>query len=137
MIKRIFALGAAIACISMAGCATNPISPSQASPGIAFAYVVAGAGTVPVIITRDIGMMSSACATDIMVDGRPAGSVGVGESITLHIPAGEVIIGARPSSICAGGLVEREVNLVQNRPINLRVSYDHNGGLGLYRSAVR
>ena len=81
--------------------------------------------------------MSAACETAITVDGRPAGSVGAGQAIQLHIPAGEVIIGAQQGGLCAGGLVEREANLVVGRSQMFRIGFDHNGSMGLYRTTAR
>jgi hypothetical protein len=127
-----------VAAVAMtAGCSTSPTSLSQASHGQRFAFTEQRPGTVMVTIIRDSGLMSAACATDIMVDGRPAGSVGSGQAIQLHIPAGEVIIGAQQGGICAGGLVEREANLQVGRSMTFRVGFDHNGGMGLYRTTPR
>jgi hypothetical protein len=49
--------------------------------------------------------MSGACASSTRLDGQLAGYVGAGQRVALHMPAGEVIMGARPNGVCAGGLV--------------------------------
>ncbi len=122
---------------ALAACATSPISLSQASHGRRFAFAEQGPGTVMVTVIRDSGIQAAACAADVFVDGRLAGSVSAGEAIQLHIPAGEVIIGAQTASLCVGGLVERDTRLVAGRSQTFRIGFDHNGSLGLYRTTQR
>jgi len=86
---------------------------------------------------RDAGFMSSACATRVFVNGELAAYVRAGEKVTLNISAGDIILGAQPDGICAGGLVEIEARLQAGRLTHYRIGYDHNGSLGLYRTAVR
>ena len=128
----------AIALIS--GCATTPISSGQADPVPAdrqLRFRAPASNTVPVSITRDSGFVSSACATRVFVNGELAAYVRAGERVTLNVPAGEVILGAQPDGICAGGLVETQAILQLGRQIQFRIGYDHNGSIGLYRTAVR
>lgn len=126
-----------VALLGAPACSTTPVSQVTASPGRAYAYQAQAPGTVPVTIVRDGGIMSAACSTEISVDGRAAGSVGAGQRITLHLPPGELIIGAQQSGLCAGGLAEREANVVAGRPMAFRIGFDHNGSMGLYRTAAR
>ena len=129
-----------IAIAILSGCATTPMPSAQAEHIPAerqLGFRSATSGTVPVIITRDSGFMSSACATLILVNGTPAAYVRAGEKVTLNIPVGDTILGAQPDGICAGGLVEVEAKLQAGKPNNYRIGYDQNGSLGLYRTAIR
>lgn len=129
-----------VAIFLISGCATTPISSGQADPVPAerqLRFRGPAANTVPVTITRDSGFMSSACATRLFVNGELAAYVRAGERITLNIPTGEVILGAEPDGICAGGLVETQAILQAGRLIQFRIGYDHNGSIGLYRTSVR
>lgn len=124
----------------LAGCSTAPISSSQAinvAGGRHVSFKAATPGTAPVIITRDTGIMSAACSTKVSIDGTLAAYIRAGEKVTLYIAAGDVIIGAQPDGVCAGGLVEIEARLQAGKPAHYRIGYDHNGSLGLYRTAIK
>lgn len=129
-----------IAIVLISGCATTPISSEQADPvpgDRQVRYRSPAPNTVPITITRDSGFISAACATKVFVNGELAAYVRAGERVTLNIPAGEVIIGAQPDGICAGGLVETQAILQPARHIQFRIGYDHNGSIGLYRTVAR
>lgn len=122
------------------GCATTPIGGNQANNIPAerhLRFKNQSSDTASVIVTRDTGFMSAACATRVFVNGELAAYVRAGERVTLNISAGEIILGAQPDGICAGGLVEIEAKLQAGRIIRYRIAYDHNGSLGLYRTAVQ
>jgi hypothetical protein len=121
--------------VSLAACSTSPITLAEASPGQRYAFAERGPDTVLVTVIRDAGIQSSACATDITVNGQPAGAIRPSQAIQLHIPAGEVIMGA--NTACFGTLVERETRLVAGRPQAFRVAYDHNGSLIFSRTVAR
>jgi hypothetical protein len=124
----------------LAGCSTTPVSIGEADPVPAnrhLSFKQSARGTVPVVIRRDSGFMSSACATQVFVNGSIAAYVRSGEIVTLHIPAGNIILGAQPDGICAGGLIEREATLIPGRTAHYRIGYDHNGAIGLYATATR
>ena len=129
-----------IIALALAGCSTTPISNADAvpvPPERHLRYTHARAGTVPVLIKRDVGMMGSACATRVFVDGELAAYVRAGEKVILNVPTGEVVFGAEPSGICAGGLVEREARLTHGKRVQFRIGADHTGSIGLYRTATR
>jgi hypothetical protein len=124
----------------LSACATTPIPGGQADHVPSNRQVAlgeAGPGTVPVVITRDAGLMSRACSTRVYVNGDLAVYVRAGEKVTLHLPAGDAILGAQPDGICAGGLVEIEARLQTGRSYQYRIGYDHNGSIGLYRTVAR
>jgi hypothetical protein len=113
--------------VSMSGCAITPTSSTEATPvpgwnHVAFAYP--GSNTVPVLVIRDNGFWGGACSTRISVNGELAALVSPGEKVLLHVPAGEVFIGAEPAAICGGGLVERRAETVRGKPLYFRVSYE-------------
>ncbi len=121
------------------GCATTPIATRDAADVPSkrhISYKVAQSDTVPVLVKRDVGLVSSGCATRVFVNGRLAALIRAGEKVVLHIPAGEVILGAEPDRWCAGGLVEREATLSLGKPKRYRIGYDHNGSIGLFPTAT-
>lgn len=124
-----------VVCGAVAGCASAPISISEARPGERHAYADRGPNTALVTVVRDSGLQSAACPTEISVDGRPAGTIWPSQAVQLHIPAGEVILGARTT--CFGGPVEREARLVAGQRLFFRVAYDHNGSLQFGRTIQR
>lgn len=132
---------AASACLQLlAGCSTTPVSLSEATPvpqDRHLAYKHAGDNTGAVVVRRDSGIQSSMCATQILVNGRIAAYIRTGERITLHLPAGDFILGAVADSICAGGLVELRAQATPGTPQHFRIGYDSNGTFGLYATATR
>jgi hypothetical protein len=122
------------------GCATTPVAPS-AAPHVSadkhFAFKQADITTAPVMVIRDSGFMVSACDTRITVNGQLAAQLSPGERVTLHIPAGEVFVGAEARGICAGGLVEQRVMAVAGKPLYYRVSYGSNAEFSLQQTYAR
>ena len=114
-----------------------PISNSAATSVSALRYAHARPGTVPVLVKRDSGFMGAACSTRLYVDGELVAYLGAGEKVILNVPVGEVIIGAEPGGMCAGGLVEREARLTSERRIAFRIGIDHTGSMGLYRTSAK
>lgn len=124
----------------LAGCSTSPVSISEADPVPASRHVSfkqPGAGTAPLVIRRDSGWMNSGCATQVFVNGALAAYIRSSEIVTLHVPAGNIILGVRADFICAGGLIEREVTLTAGKPAHYRIGYDTSGSLGLFATATR
>jgi hypothetical protein len=131
---------AAICLQLLAACSTTPVSLSEATPvppDRHLAYKQAGNNTGAVVVRRDSGIQSSMCATQILVNGQIAAYIRTGERITLHLPAGDFILGAVADSICAGGLVELRAQATPGTPQYFRVGYDSNGTFGLYATATR
>lgn len=89
------------------------------------------------LVIRDSGFNTSACDSKLTVNGQLAAYIGTSEKVTLHIPAGEVIIGVEASGICAGGLIERQAVLIAGKPAYFRVGYDTSGALGLHPTIAR
>ena len=123
----------------LVGCATTPIPLSEAvpvPPDRQFLFAIPVGGTAPIVITRDIGMLGTGCATRVTVDGKLAALVRSGEKVTLNIPSGTVVLGAEPDGICGGGLVEIEAKPQGAAPILFRIAADE-GGIRLYRTTKR
>lgn len=124
----------------LAGCASTPVPLAEArpvSPTEQRLFAERLPMTAPVIVRRDWGGGGRACATTIFVDGEAAAWVSTGEVATLHVPAGEVIIGAEASGICGGSLVEQAVTLTPDKPVYFRVVRDGGNVLHLYRTTAR
>jgi hypothetical protein len=93
--------------------------------------------STPLVLRRDSGLMQSACSSRFYVNGSHAANISSGERVTLHVPSGDVILGAQQGGICAGGLVEIQVKLSPGSPAHYRIGFDHNGSLGLFPTATR
>jgi hypothetical protein len=130
-------LAIAVLCAALAGCATSRTPAAEANVVEPLRFTRADSTTAPVTIRRDTGLMSTACATRIYVDGTLAAYLSAGDEVTLQIPAGQVILGAEPGPICAGGLLEQAFTFSPGRPMTFRVSYDHTGRMALSPTAVR
>lgn len=131
---------AALLLLSLVGCSSAPVSLATADRVPADRIVARAkpaAGLLPIVVTRDSGFIGSACSTTIYVDGDVAAYVRQGEAVTLYVPPGPLILGAEPTGICIGGLIETETNIVANRPARFRVAIDSNGTMTLQRSAAR
>lgn len=122
----------------LAACTTTPIPLTEATfISDQLAYRDAAPGTVPVTIRRDRGFFGAGCKARVYVNGELAASLGTGEAVTLNVPAGDVIIGADPGAICAGGLVEQAATLAPDKPIFLRVARDQSGNFNFLRTMGR
>jgi hypothetical protein len=127
---------------SVAGCATAPLRPNEARPGTQTAFAEPGANTVPVTFTRDGGYVGSGCSFEVLVEGQMVGRLWQRETITLHLPAGETILGVRPAGTCAlgqsaRGLREIEVALRPDRPLFFRLGYDNQQQVSFSRTGLR
>lgn len=152
------ALAAAVLLATLSGCATEPISSYAAKPVSMenqLLYQVVTPDTVPVTIVRDQGFVAQGCAARVLVNDQVAAYVRAGEKVTLHIPPGEVILGAdiNTGGLCQStGLAEIEANLQPGRPSALdaggflvqpgrprtyRIGFTADGAIGLYRTVDR
>jgi hypothetical protein len=81
----------------LSACTTKPPRPDQVRHPPAerlLAFQSLADGDASVTVTRDVGALMSACYIAVFVDGTVAAKLATGESTTLHLPAGEHIIGA-------------------------------------------
>lgn len=88
---------AAAGLVALSACTTKPPRPDQLrqpAPDRLLAYQAPADGDATVTLTRDVGALMSACYIAVFVDGKVAAKLATGEATTLHLPAGEHIIGA-------------------------------------------
>ena len=126
----VFALVAMMAAV--AGCATRPISTSQANlvPDkriLDKQLTTLKSNTVEVVVKRDSGMMGSLCNTKIFINGSPSAELAPSEKVTFYLPEGSHIIGAWPNNPCGGAMSEVEARVIKGRPLAFRVGYGTNG----------
>lgn len=120
----------------VSGCATRAVDSTAAAAVPAdrvLAFASAGSDTAPVTITRDSGMMNAGCPLAFLVDGKPALMIRRAETATLHLPAGDRLVGVAPAG---GGLCDsqaeryrREVSqrVVAGQPLRLRIGLQSDG----------
>lgn len=122
----------------MAGCATSPVPIKNAvavPPERVLAYQKDVPGTGTLSVTRDSGHTGSLCSVGLFVDGKVAALLKPGERVSLHVPAGSVVVGAayQGSGICGMGAErqEREAIVMDGKVKNYRVSTSGNGVLDI------
>jgi hypothetical protein len=79
----------------LAGCATVPAGEraSAVPSDRVTAFQTPTDGDATIIVTRDTGMMGSACTLAIFIDGKQAAELEPGERAVFHVPSGPRIIG--------------------------------------------
>lgn len=125
-------------CLTLCGCATTPIPASTAkqvpdSRLLAFKAQPSGQfGTL--VVTRDEGLLGSACFYAVSVNGVTAARLDVGEKATLFVEPGELVLRAgrdpQGKGVCSGdkdNWTQRETLLRANETKYFRLSLDANG----------
>ena len=127
--------------LSLAACATQPISIYQAS-AVPPARILApqllsqAQYTGSLIIKRDSGFMGSACTIRVFVDGVPVADLAPSEKVELFLPLGEYVIGATPTEfLCGGGTSEAAVVIRPEIQKILRIASGQSGDIHLQPSA--
>lgn len=125
---------------TLGGCATKPITTSNASPVpkeriIDAAFLQNSSSSGEVIIKRDTGLMGSACATRVFVNSKPVADIRPGEKVGIYLPEGEHILSAYPNDPCGGGLVEAKATVKVGGSYIYRIGSDSNAGIGIYPTA--
>jgi uncharacterized lipoprotein YajG len=122
----------------MAGCATSPVPIKNAvavPPERVLAYQKDVPGTGTLSVTRDSGHTGSLCSVGLFVDGKVAALLKPGERVSLHVPAGSVVVGAayQGSGICGMGAdrQEREAIVSGGKVKNYRISTNGDGVLDI------
>jgi len=122
----------------LAGCATSPVPIKNAvavPPERVLAYQKDVPGTGTLSVTRDSGHTGSLCAVGLFVDGKVAALLKPGERVSLHVPAGSVVVGAayQGSGICGMGAdrQEREAIVSGGKVKNYRISTSGDGVLDI------
>lgn len=127
----------AVAALCLAGCATTPISPADATPVPAprlLAYQQPGAGLATIVVTRDTGIIDSACYVSLTIDKKLAARFGTGEVARFHVEPGAVLfrVGNDPDGhgLCTLGQddwTERQMIIGAGDVMHFRLSTDGNG----------
>jgi hypothetical protein len=126
--------------LSLAACATQPITIQQASP-VPLARILApqlgsqGPHTGSLIIKRDSGFMGSACTIRVFVDAVPVADLAPAEKVELFVALGEHIVGATSNGICGGGAAETAVVIRPEQQRVLRIASGQSGDIYLQPSA--
>lgn len=122
----------------LAGCATSPVPIKNAvavRPERILAYQKDVPGTGTLSVTRDSGHTGSLCSVGLFVDGKVAALLKPGERVSLHVPAGSVVVGAayQGSGICGMGAdrQEREAIVSGGKMKNYRISTSGDGVLDI------
>lgn len=128
-------LSIAIACVVFTGCYTTPVSNSQAKSTPAMKWSSPAEGYATLVVKRDSGFMGAACKAAVYVSGDQIGSIGPSDKVTVYLPPGEYIIGARNGSLCGGAVSEASVVLAANAHKNYRIAIGDMGAIHLQPTA--
>lgn len=126
--KRV--LFAVVVMSALSACSTKPTTTAVAVAPIL--YSTATADTATVVITRDSGVLGSACNTYVFVDGKQSASLKPSESATLHVPSGRHILSFDTSrGLCPSATDAVDVTLNKGDTKRYRIRGDMNGNFQL------
>jgi type IV pilus biogenesis protein CpaD/CtpE len=125
---------------ALAGCATRPISNSEAVPApveriLAPSLLQPSAESGKVTVKRDSGFGGSACTSRVFVDAKPVADLRASEKVVVYLPAGEHIFSAWPNGICGGGMSEVRATVKVGAEISFRIGYGSNGDFTINATA--
>ena len=129
-----FSVALALSFAIFAGCATNPVSNSEASV-VPSSRVLAPEllrnrqGAAKITIKRDSGFMGSACAYKVFIDGRPVVLLRGGERVDFYVSPGQHVLGTYAEGICGGGTAEVEASVVAGQSKSYRIASGQDGTL--------
>ena len=130
----------ALITVSLAGCATRPVSNSEAVDVPAdrilntkFLHPVQNSGIVT--IKRDSGQLGSMCSTRVFVNSEPIADLRTSEKVIAYLPVGDYIFSAWPNGICGGGMSEVSATVKADSKLNFRVGYGSNGDFSINPTA--
>ncbi len=120
------------------GCATTPTALSQATPVPADRLLALQSRTADqtatLVVTRDSGILGSGCYLSLLVNGTHAARFGVGETATLHVSPGEMVLRSgfyiNGRGLCALGSdawTQRETTLREGETKRFRFTIDTSG----------
>jgi hypothetical protein len=100
----------------VAGCSTAPIKTDAAREVPADQVLVqtapAPGATAQIVVKRDMSMYGGACPNSVMVNGKPYARMWTGERVTLHLPAGSVLLGVQTvGALCPSDARELRIEL--------------------------
>ncbi len=138
--SKLAAFSLALIGITLGGCASTPVSNTEAVDVPAKRIVdstlmqsMANSGKVT--IKRDNGFTGSACAKRVFADAKAVADLNTGERLVIYLSEGEHIISAKSNSPCGGGLVETMVTVKAGGNYSYRIGTQSNMGDGIYPTA--
>lgn len=126
--------------LSLAACATTPLTIKQASivPAsrvLAPQWLTRTSSSGSLIVKRDSGFMGSACTIRVFLDAAPVADLAAGEMVELFVSLGEHNVVASSNGICGGGTPEAVVVIMPERQRILRIASGQSGDIFLQPSA--
>lgn len=123
---------------ALAACGTAPVSTAEAidvpkSRVIDSSLLNPRAGSVPIVIKRDSGLVGSACNAKVFVDGALIAELATSEKVTVHLGRGQHMLGAQHN--CLRNLAEAPLNLEDGKPRTFRIGTGANGDFSLQQTA--
>ena len=119
MIKILFAVTAVVA---LSACSTTPaVNPTTIASSL---YSAPTTGSVPVTITRDGGIIGSACGINVRVDDNQVAKLRASQSVSLFIPAGRHIFSIQTGNMCGGVRDAIDVTLKKEKTKKYRIGSD-------------
>lgn len=107
---------------ALSACSTKPaLNATTVAPTL---YSSPSANTVPVTITRDGGIIGSACGINVKVDDAHVAKLRASESISMFIPSGRHILSIQTGNMCGGVRDAVDVTLEQSKPMKYRIGTD-------------
>ncbi|MDB5984755.1 MAG: hypothetical protein JWQ69_5770 [Pseudomonas sp.] len=130
-------------CSFLIGCASSPVPLQQATAVPAeriMAYQKEANGSGALSITRDSGHTGSFCDIGLFVDGKVSALLKPGENVVIHLPAGQVIVGAayQGGGICGMGAErqERDIVITSGKTKKYRISTSGDGVLDILPTTI-
>lgn len=117
---------------ALIGCATQPVSTTQAVPVppdriLTPELLQQSEGRGAVIVKRDSGLGGSGCSARLFVNAKPTADLRPSERVVLYLIPGDYILSAQPNGLCGGGLVETRVRVTPQETATLRMGYGSAG----------
>jgi hypothetical protein len=133
------------ALLVLAGCASTPVSPSNAkqipSERLLAFQEMTPERTATLVVTRDQGIVGGGCYYSFVLNGMHAARFGVGESARFHVSPGELLLRAGRDlmgrGLCGTGKehwTQRETVLRPGETKTFRLSIDANGEADIQRA---
>jgi len=140
--KRVLQL---VLVLLVGGCATSPTPRDMATPvpkdRLYVSQVKTPSDSATIVITRDQGILGSACYFGLWVDTKLAGRFDTGETATFYLPAGEHLlkVGRDPmgEGLCSpdtGTWIQRETMLKAGETKSFRMTLDGSGSIDIHRA---
>lgn len=92
-------------------------------------------GTGRLIVTRDAGMVGSACAYVLYLDAVPVVALRSGERVELYVDPGTHLLSTHARGLCGGGTAEVEATVEGDQTKRYRIRSGQDGTLTLMPTA--